>query len=275
VNVQEYILSGAIETCVWGLANEQDWKELEQMAELYPEVNAYKQKLELEQELVHLQHAATVPAGTKQAIFAALDNEFKKEEAPVVNLPSVGTNGKPLVVPIVPAPKPIRWLQRAIAVSVILLMGSLILNFYFYSQSVGYRNRYNELFAAQTSLVAKNQALQANFNMLTDTAVKQVVMTGTPKHSQALATVFWDTRTSEVYLKVNALPKPASEKQYQLWAIVNGKPVDAGLLSLDDDGNLVHRMANMPEAQAFAITLEKKGGSPSPTMEALFVVGKV
>jgi anti-sigma-K factor RskA len=37
----------------------------------------------------------------------------------------------------------------------------------------------------------------------------------------------------------------------------------------------VCKMKNIPEAQAFAITLEKQGGSASPTMEALLVMGKV
>ena len=76
---------------------------------------------------------------------------------------------------------------------------------------------------------------------------------------------------------VNNLPQAAPEKQYQLWAIVDGKPVDAGMVeeSADASGKLLLKMHNIPEAQAFAITLEKKGGSPTPTMEAMFVVGKV
>jgi anti-sigma-K factor RskA len=35
------------------------------------------------------------------------------------------------------------------------------------------------------------------------------------------------------------------------------------------------KMKNIPRAQAFAITLEKKGGSVTPTMEKLYVLGKV
>ena len=52
MDVNEYISSGAIEACVMGLADEQDWKELDQMAKLYPEVRAYREKLEKEQEAV-------------------------------------------------------------------------------------------------------------------------------------------------------------------------------------------------------------------------------
>jgi anti-sigma-K factor RskA len=34
-------------------------------------------------------------------------------------------------------------------------------------------------------------------------------------------------------------------------------------------------MKNIPRAQAFAITLEKKGGNPTPTMEQMFVMGSI
>jgi anti-sigma-K factor RskA len=53
---------------------------------------------------------------------------------------------------------------------------------------------------------------------------------------------------------------------------VNGKPEDAGLMS-NCDG--VCKMKNIPKAEAFAITLEKKGGSPTPNLASMFVMGKV
>jgi anti-sigma-K factor RskA len=64
--------------------------------------------------------------------------------------------------------------------------------------------------------------------------------------------------------------------QYQLWVIQGGKPVSMGVLP--------NSMANTPSIQkigmriesgeAFAISLEKAGGSPTPTMEQIYVLGK-
>jgi hypothetical protein len=278
VDVNEYISSGAIEACVMGLADEQDWKELDQMAKLYPEVKEYREKLERERETEHLPAAIPVPSGLREKVFQSLDFKVpeKNHETPVVPIPAKGSNGKPLVVPLVPTPKPMKWLQRAVAVSVLLLMGSIILNFYFYSKSVSYQNQYKTLLVSQRSLMTKNQAMEAGFKMMTDPAVKQVVLPGTAKFGESLATVYWDSRSKDVYLMVNNLPKPSPEKQYQLWAIVDGKPVDAGMLEMDGKpGDMVHKMRNIPYAQAFAITLENKGGSKSPTMEAMYVMGKV
>jgi anti-sigma-K factor RskA len=56
--------------------------------------------------------------------------------------------------------------------------------------------------------------------------------------------------------------------------MVDGKPVDAGMLDMDK-GQMVVKMKNTPVAQAFAITLEKKGGSPTPDMNAMYVMGTI
>ncbi|MEJ7913954.1 MAG: anti-sigma factor, partial [Chitinophagaceae bacterium] len=90
----------------------------------------------------------------------------------------------------------------------------------------------------------------------------------------SLATVYWDRRTNEVYLLVNKLPEPSSDKQYQLWALVDGKPVDAGVFDARTATALV-KMKNITNAQGFAVTLENKGGSIAPTMEQMYVLGNV
>jgi anti-sigma-K factor RskA len=91
---------------------------------------------------------------------------------------------------------------------------------------------------------------------------------------KSLATVYWNTESKEVYLLLNRLPAPVSNKQYQLWAIVNGHPVDAGIIEMES-GVFFVKLKTIPKAEAFAITLEKKGGSSTPTMEAMYVMGKV
>lgn len=271
---QDYISSGAIEACVMGLANEEDWLELEQMAALYPAVKETKERIEFQLGQQHLSHSLTPPSFLKQKILHSLDFA-EKAEAPVVAIadtPAPPANTKPLVVPMVPVPKSVRWLQRVVAASVILLMGSILLNFHFYSKSVGFKKDYDALVVQQNSLLTKNKAMEASFNTIKDPGMKPVKMAGTAAQPSSLATVYWDTHSKDVYLMVNNLPAPAEGKQYQLWAIVDGKPVDAGMVEINA-GNMVLKMHNMPNAQAFAITLEKKGGSPSPTMEAMYVYG--
>ena len=55
-------------------------------------------------------------------------------------------------------------------------------------------------------------------------------------------------------------------------AFKDGKPIDAGVF--DINGKL-QRMNNIEGADAFAVTLEPKGGSVGPTMDQLYLVGGV
>ena len=68
------------------------------------------------------------------------------------------------------------------------------------------------------------------------------------------------------------MPVATTGKQYQLWALVDGAPVDAGVFEIDA-GTPMIKMKNIPRAQAFAVTLEPSGGSLKPTMDQMYVLG--
>lgn len=100
-----------------------------------------------------------------------------------------------------------------------------------------------------------------------------ITLKGVEKHPEAKATVFWNQNTKEVYLNADSLPKAPKGMQYQLWAIADGKPVNAGMYNEEKDSKIA--LSKIAKAQAFAITLEKENGSDVPTMENMFVMGGV
>jgi hypothetical protein len=102
----------------------------------------------------------------------------------------------------------------------------------------------------------------------------KVVLAGVPSSKNSKATVFWNPTRKEVILTGIDLPSHPDDKQYQLWALVDGVPVDAGVFAMNSDEALIS-MKSIGESQAFAITLEPKGGSSSPHLEALCVIGNV
>lgn len=66
----------------------------------------------------------------------------------------------------------------------------------------------------------------------------------------------------------------AHENQYQPCAIIDGKPVDAGVF----DGNIAGllKMKNVGKgASTFAVTVEPRGGKSSPSLETMQVLGNV
>ena len=75
------------------------------------------------------------------------------------------------------------------------------------------------------------------------------------------------------------LPTLPSDKDYQLWLIKNNTPVNAGIFSVssqDDKFFKIEQMADISEqsANAFAVTMEPKGGMPQPTGD-MYLMGKM
>jgi anti-sigma-K factor RskA len=86
----------------------------------------------------------------------------------------------------------------------------------------------------------------------------------------ALAVAVWDPTREQGVLAVSKLPALASEKDYQLWVIDKQypSPVSAGVFVVDPvtgEAHIVFRADKPVKSIAkFAVSLERKGGSPSP-----------
>jgi anti-sigma-K factor RskA len=99
-------------------------------------------------------------------------------------------------------------------------------------------------------------------------------MTGTSNAPEALASVYWNQSSKQVYLRIQSMKDLAQENQYQLWAIIDGKPVDAGVFDAGMDGLI--KMKDIGKgATTFAITIEPRGGRPTPALETMQVAGNV
>ncbi len=282
MNIQEYISSGIVESYVLGLADAAEKAEFERLCAEHAEVRAARDQFENSLEQDAFTEAIEPPAFLKDKIFASLHINTESS-LPVAPLPSSDAK----VVGMHPdgSRSALRWMRYLVAASVILLVGSTILNFYFFNRYKEYNDRYTQLVASQQQLAANNTTLQAKLQGFeTDLAIIRnpdmaiVKLPGsnvpTSPAPTSLATVYWNLSNKDVYLMVNRMPEPASGKQFQLWALVDGKPVSAGVFDTQNATVLV-RMKNIPNAQGFAITLEKRGGSEAPTMEQMYVLGTV
>ncbi|MEO8171879.1 MAG: anti-sigma factor [Sediminibacterium sp.] len=259
MDTKAYIESGVIESYVLGMADAQEAAELEQLSRQYPEIRKAIDEFELNLEMQSLASSVMPSPQVKKQLLATLD--FAREEkARVVGF---------------------QWTRYVAAASVILLIVSSALNFYFYNQFKSTSNAYQALLTENTTLVAQNQNIQTkalelytNMQLMSDPALIKVSMSGDaiPGKAGNLATIFWDSKSKDVYLLPNKLAPAPAGMQYQLWAIVDGKPVDAGMIGACAG---LCKMKNIPTASMFAVTLEKEGGVASPTMAQMYVAGKV
>jgi anti-sigma-K factor RskA len=92
--------------------------------------------------------------------------------------------------------------------------------------------------------------------------------------SSGSALVYWNDEDYQTYF-ICSLPSPPPGKQFQLWALYKGKPVDAGMISKTGGTLKLQAMKTIRRADAFAVTLEPDGGSEKPTLSSMYIMGKV
>ncbi|MGZ5220062.1 MAG: anti-sigma factor [Chitinophagaceae bacterium] len=252
MNVQDYISSGIVESYVLGLASPGEQAEFEKMCKQHPEVLQARMDFEISMEQQAIQNAIAPPPALKQQVMeAALHTEAK----------ILPISGKMQVIKT-------NWFKYAAAGCAVLLAGSLIWNISQYSRNKKLQASYNEVAKDYDSAAFRLSEIEDQVAMLTlNPNIKMAAMKGMEPSPASFATVYWDTTSKDVYLIINNLPKPAGDKQYQLWALLDGKPIDVGMIDNDiftGEKKLMIQMKNVSGAQAFAITLEKKGGNPTP-----------
>ncbi len=273
MDIKAYIESGVIETYVLGLAGPEEVAELETLAVQHAEIKHAVDAFAAAIQQQVTDNSANPPAEIKQQLMEKLAGEFENPKpvtAPIGNLTAISggssVNGK--VVKMVS----FKLWRNIAAAAILLFIVSASLNFYYYSNYTQTSNKYQALLAERNSLQASNEDYHQTLNIIHDSVMHIVRMPGVTGKQDNMATVYWDTKTKDVYVYASNLQQTPEGKQYQLWALVDGKPVDAGVIG---DCKGVCKMKNIPRAQAFAITLEKQGGSATPNLTAMYVYGKV
>ena len=280
MDINVYMESGIIESYVLGLADSDDILEIERLRKEYPEVQQAIDDFSIAIQEQAFKNAVIPPKEIKEQLLAALNFQnplHSKSVAPmhVAHNSNINTQNQ---VPSIHSLNT-NWKYLA-AASVMLFILSAIGNLLLYNRYTSTKNEYAALINERNTLQANNQVFQTmlqNYRsasqMMANPSVAMVQLKDPAHKKDNMTTVFWDTKTKDVYLLTNKLPAPDKNQQYQLWALVDGKPVDAGML--DPQCTSLCKMKNIPKAQAFAITLEKVGGSPVPTMDQLFVMGTI
>lgn len=282
MNVKEYIESGILEAYVLDALPETERKEVAANIAQYPELAEEVAAIERSMQLFAEATSEEPPAYMQDQIWKVLqaDTDAGQLVQPVIEEHNDNHQVKeaPKVIPFTPQ-KQWNFSRAAIWIA---LGASLLGNFILLSnrgnmqqQQVAMQQQADSLQAEHQKMTVLAANLQKEKDMLADTAMQTIVMkTMQPGHPMA-ATVYWNKSKGEAYLAMKKLPMPPKGMQYQMWVMQSGKPVSMGVLSNDLVSGEVSRIPmQVTNGQAFAISLEKEGGSPTPTMENIYVLGK-
>lgn len=91
------------------------------------------------------------------------------------------------------------------------------------------------------------------------------------------AVAFYNKQTGITYFDISGLPEAPDNMVYQLWSLTLDPLTPTSLGTLDNTGKNTKLIPikNDFESQAFGVTLEPAGGSPTPTMEKLYSLGVI
>ncbi|WP_431213195.1 anti-sigma factor [Puia sp. P3] len=270
MNLKDYIESGIIESYVMGLASESERAEFERLCAQYPELVAARRKFEEGIEASAKEQALPTPPEVKVKIFEAIGKTAPSSRSGPSSIP-------PKIHNMENAKSPARGMGmlRFVAAAAVILLIAMV---WLYMQA---KQQNQDLVKENDGLKTQRDTAQNILNRIVDEQkhaigdpnTTVVNMVGTKVAPKSSANVYWDSASSSVYLVVKNMPKLPNDQQYQLWALIDGKPNDLGVFDATNE-KLILKMKDTKRAQAFAITIEKHGGSPSPTLEKMQSMGK-
>lgn len=265
-DLKAYIESGVLELYVLGSLSDSERAEVDLMLEKHPELRL--EMFDMEKALQKYAEAEAIEPSEslRSKVLSALETKDETE------IPTI-------------AIKHNNFYKYAFAASVALLLLSLVALVNLRSElkesnsKIAVLQQSNQQFSSRVNFVegqlsSAKQSLEVFHNPEKYTLVN---LKGTENAPAASLTVAFDKQKSEVMIDLASLKMPAndSQHQYQLWALVDGKPVDLGVFDVQKDSLGMQTMKSIQNAQAFAVTLEPKGGSINPTMDKMMAMGEI
>lgn len=283
MDIKEYIASGIIESYVLGYSSDQERREVECMSKIYPElmeeITSVRSSLEKYADSI----AITPPSELKNSILSKI-KFVQQEQLNTTNEQPTSANNESRaegkIIQMVP-----KSMKIGMAASVALVIGLGTLFLIQRNSTAELNNQLAEIekdkqqteekFSSEikilTASLDQNKSFQA---FILDESTSKIDLAGTEVSPESKVRAYFNSTDSKVIVVADNLPLAASGKQYQLWAIADGVPVDLGVLDKDNTVSN-ERVVKASNIQAFAITLEKEGGNPTPTLDQLYVIGNV
>jgi anti-sigma-K factor RskA len=263
---KELITSGELELYVAGLLSE---KRNEEIAALIAQDDElYKEVQSIEDVVMRLASEATT---SKNQDFTEVLKKVVTDrvtESPKVRALETSSEEKRF-----PFAKIAGWAAAAV---LLILFGIQFQNNSQISKNLNANVEANE--ALKDSIQKQIFKLNYKENLLatmTSENTKFVELAGQDISPESKVRAFWNTKENKVVIDAKSLPEAPEGMVYQVWSLKLNPltPTSIGLLENYDSANSLFVLNNSNASEAFGITLEPAGGSKTPTLEKLFVLG--
>lgn len=260
-NIEEYISSGILELYVYGALDEKESREVSEALKEHPEIKKEVEEIEAALQNISAGVAPYNPEALLVSIKSKLSDKGIKTLPPRSRTPWVSYIG---------------W-----AASILLMVGL----FFLMQKNNDLREQLNAVQIKTARMEqqianAREDAEKAKSLLasIRSKEITRVPLQGQQAAPEAYAAVYWNKEENKAYIDAKDLPEPPRGKVYQVWSLKLNPltPTSIGLLDdFESDDNKIFTLENANQSEAFGITLEPEGGSETPTMEQLYVLGAV
>ncbi|MGZ3812800.1 MAG: anti-sigma factor [Mucilaginibacter sp.] len=270
-DIKTYIESGILELYVLGEVTEEERLQVEAMALKHPAIKAELDEIERSLESYANENAVEPSEDLRNRILNSLVTNLADDRT----FPSKEVETFDNVIPI-QRTKSYGFYRYAFAACLALLIVSV-------AALVNVYNRLQQSNTLLASLQSENQHFTNRVNLMDrelsifrDPSFKLLKLQGTKNSPTSALTVAWSPVKKKVMIDMANTNMPVNDKdhQYQLWALVGKTPISLGVFDADTSSKDMVEMKSIASADAFAVTLERRGGSPTPTMDEMMVIGK-
>jgi anti-sigma-K factor RskA len=288
--IRSYIESGVLELYVLGDMSAEEKLQVESMAQKHPEVKAELEEIEKAMALYADVHDIEPAAELRDRILNSLLTNFGDDRNLKTiqhtdhdggigrNVRTIPSNNEATVVPMAPRATTSVFYKYAFAASLLLLCVSAAALTIVYKRLQVSQDQLVSLRLSEQKFSRQVSMMDDELSVFRDPTFRFVQLKGVPKAPSSILTVAWSPKKQKVMVDLSNAKLPATNKsqQYQLWAIANGKPVDLGVFdkAVPDSADM-KQMKSIATAQAFAVTIEPRGGSVNPTMNQMVVLASL
>jgi len=253
-SAQEIISSGLLESFVLGHLDPVDMEIVSGYIKKYPEVKEYVEELEPSLEALAMAHAQAPPQGSWENISTSIQDAASNR---VQNNKSEFKSSSTI------------WRNIGIAAGILGILISSV----FYRKN---RDSSQELLAVRNALATQEERCTEQASQQEKYERYFTLVNHPDTRLYALSNslgIYWNETTKQTAIAYDQLPTLSDAEDYQIWADVEGRMIDVGVIT--DDMQLTDLLHYIEHAESLNVTVEPKGGSEEPTVSKLVASIKV
>lgn len=258
MNLQTFLESGLLESYILGQTSAEERKIVEQMLAEHEMARREKNAIETALEQYAQARAVAPPGWMRGRILDQIGSVPPPASAPSDSMVRTVST----------------WLLAAAALAaVVLYYNTLQTNTRLENERAQLQQQAQN---CENERVANERAAQAQMAFLTDPATRGIKLNWvdtTISAPGAVGMAFNNPDSAATYIRLSNLPALAANQDYQFWVITAGNPNPQPLDVIRYQDSVLIRTQYRDQAQAFAMSIEPKGGSPNGVPTRVVMLG--